>query len=222
MKTVRLLALAACALSAACKSEVVTIDLTVKEDGSGFLQVHALRGIDAKPMTKENEPIPTSGLAAGQVSDVAFRHVQASFADVRRVALGGITFDFAQTDDGHRLRVSVPARADAAWRKLIPPVAVRSAAEGAASRTAEIRGESRDDKKRKLERERHEVVDLRVIMPGKVVSQSVDAAGRELGWRYECDEPNAPCSDSTHLVIPIAVTGQEPERVVWEVRTKEK
>jgi hypothetical protein len=221
MKPIRLLALAACALSAACKSEVMTIDLTVKEDGSGRVQVHALRGIEAKALTRETEPLPTSGLAAGQVSDVAFRTMVASFTDVRRVDLGGITFDFAKTADGHRLRVSVPAGADAAWRKLVPPAAVRSAAEAAGQRADEIRGESRDDEEQKR-RERYAAVDLRIIMPGDVVAQSIDAAGQGVGWRYECDWPKAPCSNSTHLLIPIAVTGKEPERVVWEVRTKAK
>ena len=221
MKTIRLLALAACAFSAACKSEVVTIEVTVQEDGSG-----RSRSTLCDPSTQNPDPrdgtLPTSGLAAGQVRDVGYRNIVASFADVRRVDLGGITLRLRQD------RRWTPAAGERARGSGRGVAQTGSPGGGAVGRRRS--GDSRGGDPGRREAGRREAeASTRGTKSSTCASSCLGdhlpvdrRPGQALGWRCECGGDPERVRRSTHLVIPIRLTGQEPERVVWEVRTKAK
>ena len=153
---------------------------------------------------------------------MGYRNIVASFADVRGVDLGGITFDFAKTDDGHRLR----ERAGGSGRGVAQTGGPGGGAVGR-RKSGDSRGGIRDDDKRDDDKRKQEHRGTKSStcaswcparsFPSRSTHPARRSGGAPVRGRFGRGMRRV---DAPHH--PIRVTGQEPERVVWEVRTKAK
>jgi hypothetical protein len=209
--------LLAALLAAGCKSDVAVIHVGLKADASGTLRITALDAVESRSVAP-SDALPIGGIDRGEVGRIGIKVISATFANVREVDLGGMSFDWTEGKGERILRVRIPAGASAPWRRLAAgPEVVRSLDEAEAGVRAKEGGAAT---RSEAGRRGRSVIDLEVEMPGAIVAQWLDPAAAALGWSHECDDAGSPCGTDSHLLIPLRATGAEPDTVLWEIRSR--